>query len=559
MPTVASTIVSMLVAAGIDRAFSVSGESYLALLDELEAQGTIDVVTCRHEGGASLMAVADAKLTGRPGLCMVSRGPGAANATLGVFAAKEDAAPLILLVGQVEKAHLRRDAFQEADYSKFFAGTAKWTAEISDPARCVDVMSRALAVALSGTPGPVVIALPEDVLAEEVQAQDLPVCRPLSIAPDPAVTRRIAAMLERARRPLLIAGGGVANPAARAALFAAANAQQVPVLTSFRRHDLFPNAHPLFAGELGFFNKPHHMERLAESDLILAVGTRLGDLTTHGFTFPRSPVPRQPLVHIHRDPSVIGRNFAAEVGVVGDAEPFLTQLAAMAPASVPDRSSWAAELRRLRSEIATWQPSEATDGVVFGNVVAELGRHIAPDAIVSMDAGTSAAMMYRHYDWAPPQILLTPITGAMGWGVPGAVAAALRFPTRQVICMIGDGGFLMGGMELAVAAERKLPITIILANNASYGSIRVNLERQYPGRRTATDLFNPDFAAIGRAFGCRTFRIDEESAVRPTLAEAFCERGLTFVEVRTSLAAILPRPDTASVVPLRETPPAAAS
>jgi acetolactate synthase-1/2/3 large subunit len=540
VPTVASIIVSMLEAASVDRVFCVSGESYLALLDELGSRSAIDVVTCRHEGGAAMMAVADAKLTGRPGVCMVSRAPGAANAALGVYAAQQDAAPFLLFVGQVEKAHLRRGGFQEADYSKFFHGTAKWTAEIAESTRAVDIMSRAIQVAMAGTPGPVVIALPEDVLGRVVESVELPSLHPQRSMVDQRSLRDIADRVASAQRPLIIAGGALAHPRGRAALLAAAEAWQVPVLCSFRRHDLFPNAHPLFAGELGFFNKPHHVQRFDDSDLILAVGTRLGDLTTHGFTFPQSPKPKQTLIHVYGDPCVIGANYSAEIGLVCESEPFLVGLTNLAPSQPRNRLAWTDELRRLRHEITTWRSDEGGDGVAFGHVVEALREHIQPDAIVSMDAGISAGMMYRHYDWTPPQILLTPITGAMGWGVPGAVAAALRHPERQVICMIGDGGMLMGGMELAVAAERSLPITLILANNRSYGAIRVNLEREHPGRRTGTDLHNPDFVMLGRAFGCRTFAINSESEVRPVLAEAFSERLLTLVEVRTSLEVALP-------------------
>jgi acetolactate synthase-1/2/3 large subunit len=299
----------------------------------------------------------------------------------------------------------------------------------------------------------------------------------------------------------------------------------------------------LFAGELGFFNSPEQLARLTDSDLVLAVGTRLGDLTTHGYTFPSSPLPGQQLIHVHRDSMMLGLNYVPALALACASEPFLEGLAAAAPATSPDRHYWAAELKRLLAPIVTWVPKTAADGVVFGNVVARLGDHLAPDAIVAMDAGISAGLMYRYHAWSPPQILLTPVAGTMGWGMPAAVAAALRDPGRQVVCIIGDGGMLMGGMELAAASERNLPITIILANNASYGAIRLNLERAYPGRRTATDLHNPDFEMLARAFGCKTYRIEREQDIGPVLASAFAERALTLIEVRTSLAAALPRID----------------
>lgn len=540
MRSVASTIVEMLLNAGVDRVFSVSGESYLALLDELEHRNAIEVVTCRHEGGAGMMAVADSKLTGKLGVCMVSRGPGASNAAISLHAANQDGVPLLLLVGQVEKAHLRRDGFQEVDYAKFFGGTAKWTAELSEPSRVADVMSRAIHAATSGTPGPVVVSLPEDVLCQPVE---LTAPRPHQMrlgAPDPVSLAEIAEWLAIAERPLMIAGGELANDEGRAALLAAAEAWHVPVLCSFRRHDLFPNRNQLFAGELGFFNTPEQMARLNESDMILAVGTRLGDLTTHGFTFPASPQPAQRLVHVLRDPAMLGTNYVPDLALACSTPLFLRGLAAAAPQQQPVRDAWVPDLRRLLEPVTTWVPKQAPDGVVFGNVIAEISRHMAPDAIVAMDAGISAGLMYRYHPWTPPQVLLTPIAGTMGWGMPAAVAAAMRYPGRQVICMIGDGGMLMGGMELAAAAERRLPITIILANNASYGAIRLNLDRAYPGRRTATDLHNPDFPTLARAFGCRTYAIEAEDEVAPVLAQVFAERTLSFVEVKTSLSVALP-------------------
>lgn len=540
MRTVASIIVEMLRDAGVDRVFGVSGESYLAFLDELEKCQSIDVVTCRHEGGAGMMAVADAKLTGRPGVCMVSRGPGAANAAIGVHAALNDTVPFILLVGQVGKAHLRRDAFQEVDYSKFFSGTAKWTAEISEPTRVADIISRAIHIATSGTPGPVVISLPEDVLGELVDVSVPPPHRRVLASPDGAALGEVKALLENANRPILIAGGELANEEGRAALLSAARKWSIPVLCSFRRHDLFPNNDRLFAGELGFFNTPDQMSLLATADLILAVGTRLGDLTTHGYTFPVSPKPRQQFVHVHRDEAVLGTNFVADIALPCSSQSFLTEIARIAPAHPPSRDGWVSDLRRELAAVTKWKSRTASDGVVFGNVVAELGRHLSRDAIVSMDAGISAGMMYRYYPWSPPQILLTPIAGTMGWGMPGAVAAALRYPDRQVVCMIGDGGMLMGGMELAAAAERRLPLMIILANNKSYGAIRFNLDRAYPGRRTATELFNPDFKLLAQSFGCRVFSIDVEGDIAPVLEAAFSARTLTMVEVKTSLSTILP-------------------
>ena len=533
-PTVADVIVAMLEAVGVDRAYGVSGESYLPLLDSL-GRSSIDVVTCRHEGGAGLMAVADARMTGKLGVCTVSRGPGSANAALGLVTAAEDAVPFLLLVGQVPVAHLRRGAFQELDYSKFFSGTAKWSAEITAPDQVGEVIARAIRTACEGTPGPVVVALPEDVLDQPAQMPLPAPYAPVRSAPAPDFVAKVAALLEQAKKPLLIAGGELSLGDGREVLRRAAEALSLPVFGSFRRFDLLPTEHPLFGGELGFFTTPAQKAALAESDLILAVGTRLGDLTTFGYEFPASPQPRQTLVHVGRAP--LSPNYEPTLSAVCDVRLFLEALSANGTAASP---AWAERLHTLRREAGKWTPRTAADGVVFGNVIAALEPHAKDDALFAMDAGISAAMLYRHFSFKQNQRVLSPVTASMGFGIPAATAAAMRFPGRQVICLIGDGGFLMGGNELAVAAARKLPMTVILANNSSYGAIRVNLDREYPGQSTATDLVNPDFMLMGQAYGAKVFRITREEEVALVLAEAFAAAGLVFVEVLTSLDTALP-------------------
>lgn len=533
--TVAGVIVAMLEAEGVDRAYGVSGESYLPLLDAL-GRSSIDVVTCRHEGGAGLMAVADSRLTGRLSVCTVSRGPGSANAALAMMTAAEDAAPFLLLVGQVPKAHLRRGAFQELDYSKFFAGTAKWSAEITDPNSAGEIMAHAISAACGGTPGPVVVALPEDVL-DEIADIAIPSAYLPRRAPPllPETVAEVVRLLGKARKPVLIAGGELTYGDGRVRLRRAAEAWNIPVLGTFRRFDLLPTAHPLFAGELGFFTTDAQKAAYAESDLILAVGTRLGDLSTFGYTFP---APGQTLIHVNRDAAQLGRNFAPAVGAACDAGLFLDALTAQARRGV---AAWPERLHGLYMARHRWTARTADDGVVFGNVIAALAPHVAKDALFAMDAGISPAMLYRHFSIQQDQTVLCLVTGSMGFGIPAATAAGMRFPDRQVICLIGDGGFLMGGNELAVAAERKLPLVVILANNNSYGAIRVNLEKAFPGRRTATDLVNPDFQLIGRAYGAKTLKIAREDEIAPVLAEAFAHKGLVLVEVTTSLSTALPR------------------
>jgi acetolactate synthase I/II/III large subunit len=539
--TVGQIIVAILEANGIDRVFGVPGESFLPVLDALR-DSTIDTVTCRHESSAGFMALADARLTGRPGICLVSRGPGATNASIAVHTAQQDGLPLMLLVGQVARRQLRRDGFQEIDYAKMFGDIAKYVGEIGDPEQTVAVMARAMNVAVSGTPGPVVIALPEDVLDRMVEA---PAPRPLSHAVTAAnaeAVDEIIRLLAAAERPLIVAGGELAAGDGRQLLRAAAKRFSVPVAVSFRRHDLFANDHPLYAGDLGVSNSREQLAAFAEADLILALGTRLGDLTTKGYSFPASPWPRQKLVHVHGDGAIVGRHFRPDVGMICAAPIFLAALLAAAPkATLPDRASWIERLRAVRSAIAAWQAKKAPDGVVFGNVIAALAAAVDEDVMIVPDAGISASLLYRHFPFRPPQRLLATIAGVMGFGVPGAVAVAMREKRRQIVCVVGDGGFMMTGNELALAVERRLPVRIFLSNNRSLGTIRFNQERDFPGRPWATDLSGPDFAALARGFGCAALVIAREDEIVSTVAAALRHEGPVLVEVKSSLSAILPK------------------
>jgi acetolactate synthase I/II/III large subunit len=535
-------LVSMLEANGVDRVFCVPGESYLPIFDALY-DSDIDVVVAHLEGSAGFMALADTKLTGRIGACFVSRGPGATNASIAVHTAEQDAVPFLLFIGQVEVKNLRRGSFQEIDYGKMFGDVAKWVAEVSDPERLAEVMARAIQTALSGTPGPVVIVLPEDMLAQEIALPAIKTSRRPYTAPSREAVSEALNLLQGAPRPLVIAGGELGTEEGRRALAAFAKAFELPVTVSFRRHDLFDNTDRHFAGELGVQNSDEQIAALKEADLIVAVGTRLGDLTTHGYTFPETPWPARKLVHVYDDHAVIGAHFRADVGVACDSAAFLTELTAAAGGEGSrERREWVDRLRAFRVGIAAWKQRTAPDGVVFGNVVRALSERLDQDAIVTLDAGISAALLYKHFPVRPPQRLIPTIAGVMGSGVPGAVAAALRHPDRQVVCVLGDGDFLMTGNELALAVERKLPIKIILSNNRSYGSIRLQQEREYPGRNIGTDLSTPDFAALARAFGCEALVVNREEEVGPVLDAALASLGPVLVEVKASLSTVLPPP-----------------
>jgi acetolactate synthase-1/2/3 large subunit len=530
----------MLETNAVDRVFCLPGESFLPVLDAL-LDSSIETVTCRHESSAGFMAVADARLTGRPGICLVSRGPGATNASIAIHTAQQDALPLIVFVGQVARRNLRRDGFQEIDYGKMFGDIAKMVAEITDPDRMAEVLARAFNVAIGGTPGPVIVSLPEDILALPAETPPLrPASRALT-APNAAGIDETSALLRRSKRPLIIAGRGLAAGNGRELLLEVAQKFSVPVAVSFRRHDLFPNDHRLYAGDLGVGNSREQLAAFEDSDLILALGTRLGDLTTKGYLFPRSPWPAQRLVHVYDDSAVVGKHYRPDVGMVCDAPSFLAGLLASGlGTTMPDRSAWIDRLHGINAALSVWHPRRAADGVVFGNVIAALAANVRDDAIIVPDAGISAALLYRYFPFRPPQLLFATVTGCMGFGVPGAIAVAMREPGRQIVCVVGDGGFMMTGNELALAVERELPICVFLSNNRSLGTIRVNQEREFPGRPSATDLSGPDFAAVAKSFGCNTHVIDDEEAVAGTVAAALRAGGTVFVEVKSSLSAALP-------------------
>jgi len=536
MGNTGQVIVDSLVANGIDRVFCVPGESYVGLLNALWGRSDIDTVACRHESGAGFMALADARLTGRPGVACVSRGPGATNAAIAVHTAQRDGVPFILIVGQVPRRHLRRDAFQEIDCGRVFGSIAKWTAEIVDPEHVGEILQRAFRVATQGLAGPVVIAIPEDVFDAPTTA---PVALPqaaVAAAPAPADLSILHEWLTHASRPLIIAGADIGRCDAREAFRCFVERWDVPTIVSFRNQDLFPNAHRLYAGELGLANPPEQIATLHESDLLLVLGARLSDITTQGFTFPR-PDRTQRLVHVHPDHTVIGTQFAADLAIACSSGAFIRALGG--PCSlVATRRAWIDRLQAQQRKIARARTFEVYDGVPFESVVDVIGHHLPSDAIVTLDAGTFAASAYRLISFTPPQRLLAPASGAMGFGVPAAVAAALRAPDRRVVCLVGDGGFLMTGNELAVASERRLPIKIILSENRAYASIRIHQEREYPGRVIGTSLTNPDFELFGRAFGCTVTRIrsTDDLALLPHVLE---RPGLELVVVETSLDAVL--------------------
>lgn len=540
MATVGELIVETLAAHKIDRVFCVPGESYLGLLDALHGRSDVDAVVCRHESGAGFMALADARLSGRPGVACVSRGPGASNAAIAVHTAQQDAVPFILIVGQVAAQDVRRDSFQEIDYGKMFGSIAKWTAEITDPEHAPETLLRALQTATTGVPGPVVIAVPEDVFTAECSSDAVEPQAEVASGPSVASLAELRRLLARAERPLVISGSGIGRPGEREKLLAFLEAWELPTVVSFRRQDLISNSHRLYAGDMGLRNPASQMSVLQQADLLVVLGARLTDITTQNYTFPRLVRPSQTLVHVHSDAATIGSHFAADLAIACSPAS-LIEAVGRPDGQLPDRSRWIAELGAQRREIATVRAFDVDDGVPFELVVDVVGRHLAKDAIVTLDAGTFAAPAYRVIDYQPPQRLLAPISGAMGFGVPAAVAAGLRDPGRQVVCFVGDGGFLMTGSELAVAMERRLPLKVIVSENSSYGSIRVEQEKAYPGRPVGTSFVNPELDLIGKAYGFATTRITNTTQM-PQLVAALEAPGPQFIVVNTSVKAILPKP-----------------
>ena len=527
-------ITDILVAHGVDRAFSVPGESFLPLLDALHDRTEIDLVTCRHEGSACLAAVADAKLTGRAGVVMTSRGPGAFNAALGLHVASQEAIPLIMLIGQVDRPNLERDAVQEIDCKRAFDGTLKWSVRLSSVAQISEMMARAFSVAMSGTPGPVAVELPEDLLAEVADGYAVRVNGWARPEAGEIALARAAELLQASKHPIVLVGGECRTSEFRKNLIALSDAFGVPVAVTNKMQDQFPNDHPNWIGQLGFFTSPTHVKVFEQADLIVAIGTRLGDLSSLGFGFPRQTSPRQQLIHVYPDPSAIGTHFETDVAIVSGSASFVKGLSGVATRP-GDRTKWIAAASKARSATHGWPTSGVPDEDVFGHSVAAIAHLFEPDGIVTTDSGNFASWVHRIFSFKPSARLLGSACGAMGSGVPSGLSAALRYPKRQVIAFCGDGGFLMTGNELAVAVARQLDIKIVVSNNRSYGTIRSHQERTFPNRPYGTDLSNPDFAALAKAFGASGFLITDAADAADIVGQAMSCKGPVVIEVRSDV------------------------
>lgn len=506
--TAAQTLVDCLVAQGATHAFCVPGESYLAVLDALhDVRDTLRLITCRHEAGAANMAEAHGKLTGRPGLCFVTRGPGATHAAIGVHTARQDSTPMILFIGQVARADRDREAFQEVDYRQMFAPLAKWVAEIEDPARMAEYVSRAYAIAMNGRPGPVVLALPEDMLVEACPAPERR-CERIEAAnpaPAPAALSRFRELLAGSARPLVLLGGSGWSEAGLASLKDFAQANRLPVATTFRRKALFDNTHPNYAGDLGIGPNPKLAERVKQADLLIVFGSRLSEMTTSGYTLITPPVPRQPLIHIHPDPDELGKVYQPALAIASGLDEAAHALAGL----TVDSSRWAGAAEKAHGDYQNWvQPVAVGEGVNLSEVMAHLGSTLPHDAILTNGAGNFAAWLHRFYQHRRCRTQLAPTSGAMGYGVPAAVAAKIVHPERTVVCLAGDGDFMMTAQELATAVQYGANVIVLISNNGVYGTIRMHQDREYPGRVSGTELVNPDFVAFAAAFGCHAAKVE---------------------------------------------------
>jgi acetolactate synthase-1/2/3 large subunit len=502
---------------GVDRIYCVPGESYLPVLDALHDAPEIAVVSARHEGAAANMAEADGKLTGRPGICMVTRGPGATHAAIGVHTAFQDSTPMVLFIGQVARSAKDREGFQEVDFRAMFAPLAKWAAEIDDPARIPEYLARAFRVAMSGRAGPVVLSLPEDMLSEVVPAPiQAPPIDAASAAPRDSDLHTLRTMLEKSSRPLIVVGGSGWTASGCEALLGFARRNELPIVASFRRQDLIDNRDPNYCGHLGLGVDPSLAERMKSADLIVAIGSRLGENTTSGYTLLVPPVPHQALVHVHPDPNELGRVYQPKLAIACGVSDFAEGLAGLEQLNSGTRSAWLTEARHAYVKFST-PGGAASEFVDTAAVVGWLSEHLAPDAIIANGAGNYTVWVHRYFRYRQARSELAPISGAMGYGVPAGIAAKLRFPNRTVVAFAGDGCFLMYPQEIATAVQHRANLVIIIVNNGMYGTIRMHQERRYPGRIVATNLVNPDMVALAHSFGAFGERVESTAA----FAEAF--------------------------------------
>jgi acetolactate synthase-1/2/3 large subunit len=538
-------VVDCLVAQGVEHVFCVPGESFLAVLDALH-DAPIQVTVCRQEGGATMMADAVGRLTGRPGVVMVTRGPGATNASPGVHIAQHDSVPLILFVGQIDRSMRGRGAFQEMDFQAVFGSMAKWVVEIDDAARIPELVARAFAVAMQGRPGPVVIALPEDMLTDTASALAAPRAEPVETVPSPAQLAALEGFLQEARRPILILGGSGWSAESTAEFRGFVERFDLPVCTTFRRAMLFSGDHPNYAGELGIGPNPKLRARIDAADLVLLVGTRMAEIPSQGYTLFDIPVPRQRLVHMHPDAAELGRVYQPTLAIQATAAGLARSLSTLSPKrDVP----WRHQTPQARAEFLAWtdKAPQLPGALQYGDVMLWLRDRLPADAIVTNGAGNYTIWVQRFLRYRSFGSQIAPTSGSMGYGLPAAVGVKRLQPERLVVCFAGDGCFLMNGQEFATAVQYDLPIIVCVIDNRMYGTIRMHQERHYPGRVSATDLRNPDFAAYARAFGGHGERVERTDDFAPAFERAVASGRPAIIHVILSPEALTPSMSLAAI------------
>jgi acetolactate synthase-1/2/3 large subunit len=540
-------LVDQLLIHGVRHAFCVPGESYLAALDAFYDR-KVALTVCRHESTAAMAAEAVGKSTGRPGICFVTRGPGATNASAGIHIARQDSSPLIVFVGQVARGMREREAFQELDYRAVFGSVAKWATEIDDPARIPELVSRAFHIACNGRPGPVVIALPEDMLVERVAVPDASAFEPVETWPGVSDMRRLQELLAAARRPVVLAGGSRWSEAACAALMRFAERFALPVATTFRRAHLFDALHPCYAGDLGIGPNPKLLARVRGADLVLLLGGRLGEMPSQSYTLFDIPEPQVKLLHVHPDAEELGRVYHAHLAINASPTAFCSALEALQPST---EIAWRGESETAHADYLAWSEKATPQPgkVNLGEVLVWLRENLPEDAILTNGAGNFAAFIHRFFRFRRYGSHIAPTSGSMGYGFPAALGMKTLYPDRTVVCVAGDGDFLMTGQDFATAVQYGLPIVVVMADNSLYGTIRMHQEREYPGRVIATALKNPDFVAYAQAFGGYGAVVEKTADFPAAFAQAVATGKPSIIHLKIDPEAITP---TTTLTAIRE-------
>jgi acetolactate synthase-1/2/3 large subunit len=544
----AEVLVDALKINAVERIFCIPGESYLAALDALYDRSEIELIVCRNEGGAAYMAEADGKLSGRPGVCFVTRAPGATNASGGLHVAQQDSTPMILLIGQIARKDLDREAFQEIDYRRMFSEVAKWVAQIDDAERIPEYLNRAFSVATSGRPGPVVLALSEDMLVDRCGARDARQTQIVAVNPAPADVDQAREMLSTAERPLIIVGGSGWSDATRLQLQQFAADADIPLINSFRCQDFIDNEHPNYAGDLGLGVNPDLCRRIDESDCLLVIGARLGEMTTGGFSLLDIPCPKQRLIHVHAGSDELGHVYQPDLAINASSQPFVAALAEtrLNPAHAEARHE---QVTLAHQGYIDWNRSITVPGEVqFSDIIHGIREQTDSDAILCNGAGNNTGWLHRFFRYRRYRTQLAPTSGTMGYGLPAAIAAKLRHPERCVVAMTGDGDFMMNGQELATAMQYHANIIVIVVNNGIYATIRMHQEREYPHRVIGTDMINPDFVALAQAHGAHAERVQETGQFEAAFARCLAADRPALIEIQLDANILTP---TATVDSLR--------